>query len=540
MKFFFKNFFERNFFKKNYFPLKVRILVIIIFPVISYPFLILYFNKYQEILISSEFEAMERQGSTFAKAIGIAENQYGLIENNVISGAALKTLLTSNDKSFELKATLFNKKGEMVADSDSRYFSSKVEINQLPIIEEKNNFETLFINFVRKISKIISQPINLMKYNNNNLDNNEQLKISIKKALNGKIFRFITKDDLNNLKLNVSLPIKSLKVIRGAVIISSSGSKIEKEILNLEIELFKTLGIILIVTILLAIYLIKSITNPIIKLSNVADQISKNKLKNSNKLLEIPKYNDEIGKLSNSFETMISEFQKRVNHIESFAADVAHELKNPLTSLRSASETFIKTKNKADQKKMVNIMLEDIERIDRLIRDISFSSKLDADLVRVKFNTIEINKLISDYLFIRSNNLNCKIDLHQSNVNLKVRGSANKLVQVFDNIIDNSISMIEKNCKINIKILHDKDKVIIKFDDNGPGFPNSSINKVFDRFYTDRIDKNEFGKHSGLGLSISKQIISAHEGNIYVENIMNLSNVKIGARVNIILNKIIN
>lgn len=483
---------------------------------------------------------MERQGSTFAKAIGIAENQYGLIENNVISGAALKSLLTSNDKSFELKATLFNKKGEMVADSDSRYFSSKVEINQLPIIEEKNNFETIFINFVRKISKIISQPINLMKYNNNNLDNNEQLKISIKQALNGKIFRFITKDDLNNLKLNVSLPIKSLKVIRGAVIISSSGSKIEKEILNLEIELFKTLGIILIVTILLAIYLIRSITNPIIKLSNVADQISKNKLKNSNKLLEIPKYNDEIGKLSNSFETMISEFQKRVNHIESFAADVAHELKNPLTSLRSASETFIKTKNKVDQKKMVNIMLEDIERIDRLIRDISFSSKLDADLVRVKFNTIEINKLLSDYLFIRSTNLNCKIDLHQSNINLKVRGSANKLVQVFDNILDNSISMIEKNCKINIKILHDKDKVIIKFDDNGPGFPNSSINKVFDRFYTDRIDKNEFGKHSGLGLSISKQIISAHEGNIYVENIMNSSNIKIGARVNIILNKIIN
>ena len=362
---------------------------------------------------------MERQGLTFAKAIGIAENQYGLIEKNIISGAALKTLLSSKNKNFELKASLFNTKGELVADSDARYFSSKVEINQLPIFEDKNNLEKIFKNFVRKISKIISQPINLLKYNNSNLNIDEQLKSSVKNSLNGKVSRFITIDDLNNLKLNVSLPIKSLKVIRGAVIISSSGNKIEKEILNLEIELFKTLGIILVVTILLAIYLIKSITNPIIKLSKIADHISKNKLISSNKLLEIPKHNDEIGKLSNSFETMISEIQKRVNHIEAFAADVAHELKNPLTSLRSASETFVKAKNKSDQKKMTKIILEDIQRIDRLITDISFSSKLDADLVRVKFNEIDINKLLHNYIMIRLSNSDYKIKFQELNYSLE-------------------------------------------------------------------------------------------------------------------------
>ena len=538
MNFFLKKIFERNPFKKVYFPLKIRILVIIIFPVISYPFLILYFNKYQEILITSEFKAMERQGLTFAKAIGIAENQYGLIEKNRISGAALKTLLSSNDKNFELKATLFNTKGELVADSDARYFSSKVEINQLPIFENKNSLEKIFKNFVRKISKIISQPINLMKYNNRNLDIDEQLNTSIKNSLNGKVSRFITIDDFKNLKLNVSLPIKSLKVIRGVVIISSSGDNIEKEILNLEIELFKTLGIILFATVLLAIYLIKSITNPIIKLSRVADHISKNKLISSNKLLEIPRYNDEIGKLSSSFETMISEIQKRVNHIESFAADVAHELKNPLTSLRSASETFLKSKTKTDQKKMIDIILEDIQRIDRLITDISFSSKLDADLVRVKFNEIDINELLHNYVLIRLSNSNNKINFQKKNYSLKIYGSENKLVQVFDNILDNSITITRKNCKIKIKLFSEKNKIIIQFDDNGPGFPSNAINKVFDRFYTDRINQNEFGKHSGLGLSISKQIISAHDGNIFVENLFNSSNSIVGARVNIILNKI--
>ena len=342
----------KNFFRNFFLPLKVRILIIIIFPVIFYPFIILYFNKYQEILINSEFLAMERQGTTFAKAIGMAEDQYGLIEKNKISGVALQTLLTSGDQNFQLKATLYNTNGSLIADSDTRFFSSKVEISKLPVFKEDRDFNKVFTNIVSSLSKIISQPIDLKKYNQN-FENDEIKTISIKNALNGKVSRFVTVDNFKNLKLNVALPVKSLKVIRGVAVISSSGNKIENELLDLEIELFKTLGIILIVTILLAAYLIRSITNPIIKLANLADYISKNKIIRSKKLFEIPKYNDEIGKLTKSFETMISEIEKRVNDIESFAADVAHELKNPLTSLRSASETFIQSKNKKDQKQMI-------------------------------------------------------------------------------------------------------------------------------------------------------------------------------------------
>ena len=320
-------------------------------------------------------------------------------------------------------------------------------------------------------------------------------------------------------------------------VISSSGNKIENELLDLEIELFKTLGIILIVTILLAVYLIRSITNPIIKLANLADYISKNKIIRSKKLFEIPKYNDEIGKLTKSFETMISEIEKRVNDIESFAADVAHELKNPLTSLRSASETFIQSKNKKDQKQMIEIMFKDIDRIDRLITDISFSSRLDADLVRTKFENIDLFKLLENYISIRATKLKYKIIHDQNETDIQLIGNSNKLVQVFDNLIDNSLSIIGKNCKINIRVFSKGKKTFILFEDNGPGFPKNSINKIFDRFYTDRINQKEFGKHSGLGLSISKQIISAHNGDIFAENIINNNKKIIGARVNIILNK---
>ena len=160
----------KNFFKNFFLPLKVRILIIIIFPVIFYPFIILYFNKYQEILINSEFLAMERQGTTFAKAIGMAEDQYGLIEKNKISGVALQTLLTSGDQNFQLKATLYNTNGNLIADSDTRFFSSKVEISKLPVFKEDRDFNKVFTRIVSSLSKIISQPIDLKKYKTSNLD----------------------------------------------------------------------------------------------------------------------------------------------------------------------------------------------------------------------------------------------------------------------------------------------------------------------------------------------------------------------------------
>ena len=507
---------------------------------------------------------MERQGKTFAKAIAMAEDQYGLIEKNKISGVALQTLLASGDQNFQLKATLYNTKGNLIADSDARFFSSKVEISKLPVFRENRDLNKFLTSIVSSLSKIISQPIDIKKYNKNfnkfltsivsnlskiisqpidikkynrNFENDEIKTISIKNALNGKTSRFVTIDKFKNLKLNVALPIKSLKVIRGVAVISSSGSKIENELLDLEIELFKTLGIILIVTILLASYLIKSITNPIIKLANLADYISKNKIIRSKKLFEIPKYNDEIGKLTKSFETMISEIEKRVNDIESFAADVAHELKNPLTSLRSASETFIQSKDKKDQKQMIEIMFKDIDRIDRLITDISFSSRLDADLVRTKFENIYLFKLLENYISIRATKFRYKINLECNETDIKLIGNSNKIVQVFDNLLDNSLSIIGKNCKINIRVFSKGNKIFILFEDNGPGFPKNALNKIFDRFYTDRINQKDFGKHSGLGLSISKQIISAHNGDIFAENILNNDKKIIGARINIILKK---
>ena len=529
--------FNIRLFKKIYFPLKIRILVIIVLPVILYPLIIIYFNKYQDILINSEFEAIERQGLTFSKAIGMAENQYGLIEKNKISGFGLQTLLPFQNKNYKLHARLYNVEGKLIADSNEGIFNSKVEISKLPLVKKKFELEEYINKFVTKLSKIVSQPIDFSKFDNHVIENFKNSPPEIDEALNGKVTKVLRKDKTGNLILFVALPIKNLRVIRGAVLISSSSDRIEHELLDLEKELFKTLGIILLATLGLGVYLVKSITNPIIKLAKYADYITENKTFRLDKISDFPIYKDEIGDLSNSFSKMIKEIQIRVDHIANFGADVAHELKNPLTSLRSASETLIKIKNKGDQEKLINIIQKDIERINRLISDISLSSKLDAELSRIKFKRININKLIETLIEVRRVSLGYKFKFKSKFKDLYIQGNENKIVQVLDNLIDNAFSFSPKKKPIEVELKLKNKKVYIIIEDQGKGFPENALPKVFNRFYTERPETEEFGKHSGLGLSISKQIIEAHNGEILVENRINAKNNVFGARVIIILDQ---
>ena len=187
----------------------------------------------------------------------------------------------------------------------------------------------------------------------------------------------------------------------------------------------------------------------------------------------------------------------------------------------------------------MNIIQKDVERIDRLINDISLSSRLDAELIRMKFRKINITDLVKTLLKIRQTSLGYKIELTNESKDLFVQGDETKLAQVLDNIINNAYSFSGKKGKIFVTIKDKINKIHIVIEDNGPGFPNSALKKVFDRFYSERPINEEFGKHSGLGLSISKQIIEAHQGIIIAENVLDKNKVT-GARIKIILKKTLN
>ena len=243
---------------------------------------------------------------------------------------------------------------------------------------------------------------------------------------------------------------------------------------------------------------------------------------------------------------------EKMDSIESFAADVSHELKNPLTSLSSAIETLQKVKKKEDREKLLAIITHDIKRMDRLITDISSASRLDAELSREAFTELSVTDLMHDLLETykdpiqrdktASQNTNqiqtpedVTINLNvNANQKYNIRGAQNRLKQVFQNILDNALSFSKKGHTIKITLNRGENLIAIHIDDEGPGIPEKKLETIFDRFYTERPEES-YGQNSGLGLSICKQIIESHRGEIFAENRHDDTGNIIGARFTVIL-----
>jgi two-component system sensor histidine kinase ChvG len=241
---------------------------------------------------------------------------------------------------------------------------------------------------------------------------------------------------------------------------------------------------------------------------------------------DFSKRGDEIGELSIAFRDMTQALWQRMDAIERFAADVAHEIKNPLTSLRSAVETAVRIEDPVKQRRLLNIVLEDVERLDRLISDISDASRLDAELSRVEHVPIALDQMLATLVELHEAAaaegavrlaLNAPEAIARAG-GFVVPGVEDRLVQVFRNLIVNAVSFSPPGGTIALGLQRGADAVIVTVDDMGPGIPEAKLVAIFDRFYSERPAGEKFGTHSGLGLSISKQIVEAHLGAIRAEN----------------------
>ena len=231
---------------------------------------------------------------------------------------------------------------------------------------------------------------------------------------------------------------------------------------------------------------------------------------------------DEIGALSRSIRRMTKALQNRVSAVEAFAADVAHEVKNPLTSLQSAIETLNTSENEEEKDELIQIAFKDLKRLDRLISDISSSSRLEVELAKGEFSEIDLNDIINSIIEVAESTTLKKyginINLKAKNEEIIIMGIADKIAQVFHNLIDNALSFSKEGDDINISMWMGSKSATIEIKDSGPGIPKESLLKVFDRFYTYRPNDKTFGNNSGLGLSICKQIIETHSGSIIAGN----------------------
>jgi two-component system sensor histidine kinase ChvG len=371
-------------------------------------------------------------------------------------------------------------------------------------------------------------------------------------AMGGTLVLSAWRDYDGNVVLTALVPMLKDSGIAGYVMIASNDDEIKAALADTWFNILKIFLVTFIITIALSIYLSGVIARPLRILATAAENVRKGKLKHT-EIPDMSDRHDEIGELSIVLRDMTYALWERMDSIESFAADVAHEIKNPLTSLKSAVETASIVKKKSDLNKLLGVIKHDIERLDRLISDISSMSRLDAELSREKFEVVDIKKvlrqLIDSYKSPLERNTShtgdkdtamkdgviIKLDLPARN-DVYVLGSEGRIIQVFQNILSNALSFspIKSTIKISAEVKGRKVKVTIQ--DQGPGIPEKQLKKVFDRFYSERPKHEEYGNHSGLGLAICKQIITAHNGLVYAENKEDRSGDVKGAEFTIILN----
>jgi len=339
-------------------------------------------------------------------------------------------------------------------------------------------------------------------------------------ALNGAPTDIVRVDADGNLLISVAIPVQRQRAIVGALLLSTDPGEIDAIIAAERLGVLRlALGAIIVSTIL-SVFLAGTIAEPMRRLSSAAERVQKSMSARD----QIPDYTDrpdEIGDLSRSFRAMTSALFERIEAIEKFAADVSHELKNPLTSLRSAVETLPLVKNQQDRDKLVAIILHDVQRLDRLISDISNASRLDAELARDIAQKVDLGKVISTMVSVNEETA----EKHGVTISYEtkgeetifVNGQDSRLAQVASNLIDNAISFSPKGTIVRVELEKTDENAILSVIDQGSGIKGSPED-IFRRFYTDRPESESFGNHSGLGLSISRQIVEAHGGTINALN----------------------
>ena len=343
-------------------------------------------------------------------------------------------------------------------------------------------------------------------------------------ALEGTGRSIVRVTERGELIVSVAVPIQRYGTVYGSLLLSTEAGDIDTIVHAERLAIVRVFVVAAAVTVLLSILLAGTIAAPLRRLADAADRVRYGMKSRP----EIPDYShrgDEIGHLSQAVRDMTNALYNRIEAIESFAADVAHELKNPLTSLRSAVETLPLARTDEAKARLAAIIQHDVRRLDRLISDISNASRLDAELARQDAAPVDIRQVLETVVnMVRDTTPpggpKFQLDIQRAEPeDYFILGHDIRLGQVFNNLIDNARSFCRKDGTVRIRLRPMKGGgVEVGVEDDGPGIRADQFERIFERFYTDRPDQESFGQNSGLGLSISKQIVEAHRGTIVAEN----------------------
>ena len=344
----------------------------------------------------------------------------------------------------------------------------------------------------------------------------------VEQALNGEDASMVRINESGDVIVSVAVPVQRFRAVRGALMLSTQGADIDDMVEAERLAILKVFLVAAGVMVVLSILLAGTIAEPVRRLADAAESVRR-RIRSRVEIPDFTRRHDEIGHLSGTLRDMTNALYSRIEAIESFAADVAHELKNPLTSLRSAVETLPVAKTEESRGRLLNIIQHDVKRLDRLISDISDASRLDAELQRQESAPVDLAKLLGTLVAVanevkRDDGVKVTLRFEGGGARaFRVPGRDSRLGQIVDNLIENARSFSPPGGTVRVTCRRLRSQIEIFVDDDGPGVRPDVFEKIFERFYTDRPHQG-FGQNSGLGLSISKQIVEAHGGTIWVEN----------------------
>ncbi|RVJ89659.1 HAMP domain-containing protein [Sinorhizobium meliloti] len=522
---------------------------------------IMYLNQFREGLIDARVESLLTQGEIIAGAISASAS----VDTNSITidpekllelqaGESITPLPSDEDLEFPIiqervapvlrrlisptrtRARLFDADADLLLDSRHLYSGGQVLRFDLPPVDPES--PSLADEFGTWFNRLL-QPGDLPLYKEPP-GGNGSIYPEVMNALTGVRGAVVRVTEKGELIVSVAVPVQRFRAVLGVLLLSTQAGDIDKIVHAERLAIIRVFGVAALVNVILSLLLSSTIANPLRRLSAAAIRVRRGGAKEREEIPDFSSRQDEIGNLSVALREMTTALYDRIAAIENFAADVSHELKNPLTSLRSAVETLPLARNEESKKRLMDVIQHDVRRLDRLISDISDASRLDAELARADAKKVDLEKLLGDLVEIsrqiRGSKKPVLLDLvvdrkDNPRASFIVSGYELRIGQIITNLIENARSFVpEQNGRIVVRLTRSRSRCIVYVEDNGPGIQAEDIDRIFERFYTDRPEGEDFGQNSGLGLSISRQIAEAHGGTLRAENIAGKDGRISGAR----------
>jgi two-component system sensor histidine kinase ChvG len=503
---------------------------------------ILYLNQFRAGLIDAKVQSLLTQGEIIAGALaasaGLDTDQVQVDPEKLLESESGPSSSGEGDsldftidperaapilrrlvKPTGSRARIYGRDGALILDSDTFYSRGEVLRYDLPAPDaEKPDTLTTFWQAAKTRMRQYDLPL----YNEIGGDNGKAYP-EVASALIGTSVPIVRVNDKGELVVSVAVPVQRLRAVLGVLLLSTRGGDIDNIVAAERWGIVRVSLFAAAVTVVLSMILANTIAGPVQRLAAAAERV-RHSVKARAQIPDFTDRTDEIGHLSGALRDMTQALYKRIDAIESFAADVAHELKNPLTSLRSATETLPLAKTPDAKERLMEIIQHDVRRLDRLISDISDASRLDAELAREDAQPVDTAELLRTTVSLFN-------DIHRDDTPEVVLGIAysggaqpyrcvghdSRLSQVIVNLLDNAISFSPAGGRVSVTAKRIGYEIQIAVEDEGPGIPPENLERIFERFYTDR-PQESFGQNSGLGLNISRQIVVAHGGRLWAEN----------------------